>query len=193
MLAAQEQQLDAAEFTVSCGVSVTATDSEGRTALHFAAVRGVHPAATRCKARDIVKLLAACGAALEACNHDDITPLLAAVFDKHAEAAAALITAGANTAYVNKCGCTALFLAVREAMTDTVELLLKHDAAAVLDVEVATSSPKCRGATTALTVARDPTITKLLLAAGADVHKRTKYDDTCLHVAAAKKKSFQRQ
>jgi ankyrin repeat protein len=158
MLAEQELQLPAAEFAISCGVSVTATDGQGRTALHFATVCGMHPAVNRCEPDDLVKLLVAHGAALDACDHDDITPLLAAVFDKHAEAAAALIKAGANTAYVNKCGCTALFLAVREAMTDTVELLLKHDATAVLEVGMKLCAATCCGAVTPLMVSRGPAV-----------------------------------
>jgi serine/threonine-protein phosphatase 6 regulatory ankyrin repeat subunit B len=179
IVAAQDGQLRAAEFAISNGVSLTAANDFGSTALHFAA-RNADRA-------DMIRLLVDSGAVLEVYDSDDNTPLLCAIGYQHEQNAAALVEAGASVTQLNRKGLTTLFAAIERPSVGIVTLLLQHGATAVMEAEIAACSQACCGAVTALMHSRNPAVTKLLLAAGADVHRRTSRVYTCLHVAAAHK------
>eukprot|EP00953_Heterococcus_sp_UTEX-ZZ885_P020520 11481-Heterococcus_DN1.PRE.1 len=132
----------------------------------------------------MIESLIANGADVDAYNSNDESPLLLALYAHNEQNAAVLIRAGTDVTHVDSTGLSTLFAAAQWSLTDTVQLLLEHGAAAVIEAEC---PPLCCGAITALMVAQDPRVVKLLLAAGADVHKRTRWGNTGLHVAAAHK------
>jgi uncharacterized protein len=130
----------------------------------------------------MLELLIAKGAGVDVYNIGNESPLMLALFAHNEKSAAVLIRAGTDVTQLDRTGLSLLFAAAKWSLTDTVQLLLKHGAAATLEAEC---PPLCYGAITALMVAQDPKVVKLLLAAGADVHKRTRWGNTGLHVAAA--------
>jgi uncharacterized protein len=179
MVAADNGHIATAQYAISAGAAVNAANDSGDTALHYAA---------QSKDRaDIIKLLIANGADVDACNSRGSSALMCAITLQDEQHAAALINGGANAADLNSKGLSPLFTATEWGLTGTVKLLLEHGAAAVIEAEMTVCAAICCGPITALMVSQQPAIIKLLLAAGADVHKRTVFGNTCLHVAVRHK------
>jgi uncharacterized protein len=158
-------------------VDVDAENDEGRTALHMAA----------CTDRaDLAALLLQHGAAVNACNDQGFTPLLVASAASSAELVQLLLDAGAYIP-AQHIGVTALHAAAsNDKGPDVLQLLLQqHGAVAILNNLVPQCG--CCGQKTALMFCEQPAHLKLLLAAGADVHKTTDTGNTALHVAAVHK------
>jgi uncharacterized protein len=105
----------------------------------------------------------------------------------HVECVKVLLTAGVSAATVYRNSCTCLQAATASdssAAAATVKLLLEHGAAATIN-SMSEMQCGCCGRGTALMMSQQPAVTKLLLAAGADVHIANTEGNTCLHVAAA--------
>ena len=103
---------------------IAAKSAEGDTALHAAAsCRGGEQAAL-----PIVRLLLENGAALDARNASNQTPLLSASYAGFRQIAELLISRGAVVQYQDPLGRSPLHYAAREGHPEVVELLMKHSA-----------------------------------------------------------------
>jgi uncharacterized protein len=174
--AADHGQLECAKWLLARGVQINAADHEGWTALHSAA-------SSTDNSERMLELLLASGAAVNACNSGGDAPLHAlASTTGSVPCARLLLAAGADTAHTNAAGAGALHAAMQLGNTELVQLLLKHNAAVLLNLRAPLSCQCCRLATP-IAACRHPAVTKLLLAAGADVHIRSSTGNTCLHVA----------
>jgi ankyrin repeat protein len=173
MQAARMGDLAVAEYLLAKHVAVNAEDEKGITALHYAASLDDTKKA-------IVKLLLASGANVNKLAQASQTPLRMAADTGSVEIAKLLLAAGADH-YSGTQLC--LHIAVDRQHTAMVKLLLEHGANAMInDMNYIC---QCCGRMTTLMMATDAATVKLLLAAGADVHKVTSTGNTVLHVAAA--------
>lgn len=131
----------------------------GRTPLHFAAKTG--------QLEDVRRLVQA-GADINAADETQETPLHMAVREKHTDVAMALLQAGADIHAANEGGYTALHFAASYGNVNIVRELLKRGAnvAAKTHPEIGEETPLLCALS-----ADEPSedITKLLIAAGADV------------------------
>jgi ankyrin repeat protein len=143
------------ELLLDRGADVNATDGGGRTALHTASVAGflsvaevllrrhddvnardserngrntpLHLAAARGN-NEIVRLLLANGAELDARKEKGITPLMEAIFAHHEKTASILLDAKANANIVDETGRTALGYAVLERQPEIIQKLIQAKA-----------------------------------------------------------------
>jgi ankyrin repeat protein len=103
----------------------------------------------------------------------------------------ALIAAGGHVIDGNAVEFSTLHAAIRGQHAVVVQLLLEHGATAVMNsvvAEACDNGKHCCNGLTALMMRTTVDTVKALLAAGADVHTTNNAGDTCLHVAAKKKK-----
>jgi ankyrin repeat protein len=120
---------------------------------------------------ELTQLLLQHGAAVNSTNRDGDTPLVRAAISGDIGSARALVSAGADVCAVCTNGMTCLHAAAKRGHLELLQLLLEHGAAAVIDnLAVACN---CCGPRTAVMMCEQPAHLKLLLAAGADVHKTT--------------------
>jgi ankyrin repeat protein len=124
---------------------------------------------------------------VDASDHNGSTPLLAAAACASAELVQLLLDAGADITAQHTVGVNVLHSAVENSKRpEVLQLLLEHSSAgAMIDNVAALCS--CCGSRTVLMKCEFPAHLKLLLAAGADVHKTTDTGNTALHVAAVHK------
>jgi ankyrin repeat protein len=152
----------------SPGLVFSRDSSYGSTALHWAAGKG---------RKEIVELLLANGADVNAKNKDGETPLYLAARDGRMDAVELLLTKGADVNAKNKDGETPLYLVAGDGRKDVVELLLAKGA----DVN---AKDKDRFPALHRAASRGhKEIVELLLANGADVNAKEKDDYTTLHWA----------
>ncbi len=97
--------------------SITATDHAGHTALWLAAARGDLA---------VIRALLASGVAADTHGAEETTPLLAALHSSHAEAAQALLEAGANQEAIDSQGRRPLMIACATRQLALVQWLLAH-------------------------------------------------------------------
>jgi hypothetical protein len=133
------------------------------------------PSAGRC---EVVKLLTAAGADVEAGTSSGATPLHNAVQQSNLCVVRALLDEGAEVDAPDRNGATPLQLAARRGGTEVVQLLLAADA----DLHAASSDGT---ALHAAIRAGEYWVVQLLLAAGAGLGAAGDEDSTPLHVAAA--------
>jgi ankyrin repeat protein len=153
-------------------VDVNAVSAKGDTALHLAACRD---------STDAAALLLQRGASVTVPTEKGFTPLTIAAKGCSVEFVQLLLTAGAELTV----GSPALHAAVSNSKRFAVlKLLLKQSGAAAL-IDTVAKQCDCCGPRTAIMLCEQPEHLKLLLAAGADVHKTTSRGNTALHVAAA--------
>jgi ankyrin repeat protein len=177
MQAAKSNQPHVAKFLIDHGISVHATDVLGATALHYAAL-------STSTSTDTMTVLLAHGADISACTHEyGGTPLQAAARTGQLDRVELLIAAGADVAFTNDIGATALHEAVCCTHMTVVKLLLEHGADAVLKTMQCKQWGDC-DSVSALMMCNDSAILKLLLTAGGDAQAVTSSGDTCLHIAA---------
>jgi ankyrin repeat protein len=142
--------------------NVNAPQTDGTTALHWAARRGDAEAA---------ELLIRAGANVSAANRVGVTPLQLAALNGDTVIIEKLIKAGANpNAPLNREGDTVLMMAARNGKPDAIKTLLDNGAAV--------NAKETWGGTTALMWAVSEghlAATKLLLERGADVNARSHY------------------
>lgn len=142
---------------------------------------GACPLAMACQNGDldVVSILVAAGAAVDAVDSQGLTPLHHAIRSRHDPVARALVAAGAGLDTVDATGESALMHAVDERLPSVVRLLLEHGA----DAELATPS----GETPLMRAARtnNPGITRILLAHGCDVRARNNVGDKAFDIAVA--------
>ncbi|KAL3153955.1 hypothetical protein ABBQ32_013515 [Trebouxia sp. C0010 RCD-2024] len=177
------------------GADVQASDCGGRSVIHLACLCEDADDNMRCQ---IVTMLIAHGASINAKDGQGFTPLANALVGDHPDLVSLLLSCGADTAARSSEGITALFLAVgnignmlqrfgtsfawdkalQEASLETVAKLIKHGA----DVHAASDE----GQTPLHVVAFGQRTDKaeLLLANGADVNARDVDGQTALHTAA---------
>jgi ankyrin repeat protein len=173
MQAALSNQLALAEYLLAKGADVHAADHGGLNALHCAADNS--------SKAGLVRLLLAKGASVHAASDEGVQPLHTAAGTGSVAIAELLLAAGADAAAPARFG-GCLLIAASEGHAQMVQLLLRHGAAAVID-DVFTVC-NCCSQLTAVMACEEHTALKVLLEAGADVHKRTADGDTCLHTAA---------
>jgi ankyrin repeat protein len=186
MIAVHNGHADIAKLLLARGADVHAVDQRGRSALIYAAAAQSNRAA-------LVKLLLQHGANLEhRAEMGGETALLSAVVSGDAECTQLLVDAGAD---VNmRCGAM-LPGTTKLAGTfgiDSMTVTTVHGFG--VTVHAAGSKPVPAElhdavvddmSTTVLMAADTPAVVKILLAAGADVHRTTDQGSTCLHTAAA--------
>lgn len=150
-------------------VDVNAPETDGTTALHWAAYTNQLEAAS---------LLIGTGAKVNVANEYGVTPLSMACTNGNAAIVAVLVKAGANLE-TRTSGETALMTAVRTGAVDVVKLLLDRGA------DVASIEPHS-GQTMLMTAVAEshPGVARLLLARGADVQAKSKAGFTPLTFAA---------
>jgi ankyrin repeat protein len=169
-------RLQCVKWLLKHGAEVDSLDNEQLTPLHCATVFPDRDS--------IIKLLLQYGANVHALTTRGEEPLDLLVDKKSSlEAARMLIAAGANAAHTYYNGKGAIHTAIRHGHTEIAQLLLEHGAGAVINTAVMECHRDC-GKITPLMASTVVPITKLLLAAGADVHMTTSSGDTCLHIAA---------
>jgi ankyrin repeat protein len=132
---------------------------------------------------DMLRLLISRGADVHARYRNGDTPLYTAVKRGHTALAEVLLAAGADAAVVNFSGWTCVSRAVANGHSKMLQLLLQRGVATVVDQPVRACSC-CGVAVTALMLCSKPAVSKLLLAAGADVQHTTEQGNTALHTAA---------
>ena len=159
-------------------VDVNTRTAVGETALHIALYfSNVH----------VVAALLEHGAAVNMPDAKGITPLLAGAITASAQCVQLLLDAGADFTVQHSTGVTVLHSAVSKVRgPEVLKLLLQHSGAAALLDNVALEC-YCCGPRTAIMKCAQPVHLKLLLGAGADVHKTTNRGNTALHVAAVHK------
>ena len=164
------EDIDKAREALKDGADVNARDSEGWTALHWAASG---------RSVEIVRLLLKAGADINAQDNTGSTALIWAVnpinmADSETETVKLLLENGANVDTKNNRGETALIEELKSGNTDCITLLLKAHA----DVNVQDND----GATALHYAAsgRSVEIVRLLLKAGADVNTKDKKGKTAL-------------
>jgi ankyrin repeat protein len=175
MAAADGGHLDVIELLLSSGsINVNAASIDGHTALNITARKDYIRVAA---------LLLQHGAAVNAPNSRGHTPLALAATYASAEFVQLLLDAGADLiADVS----VLHHAAGNREHSEVLNLLLKQSSTAAMPNTVALGC-HCCGPRTAVMMCDQPAHLKLLLAAGADVHKPTDRGNTALHVAAAHK------
>jgi ankyrin repeat protein len=158
----------AVRLFLQAGMSANVRDSEGRSALHFAAEDG---------SVEIAEILLDNGGDVNAANRNGGTPLMWA---RSARVASLLLDRGADARAKTSNGTTALMMAAQEGKADVARVLSERGA----DVNAKTAN-----GSTALMVAAgkgNVEIVKVLLEAGADVNARADSGNTALMIASAK-------
>jgi ankyrin repeat protein len=177
LIAANYGRVSAAEWLIQKGLAVDACNSDGETALI---------SATQQQYATVVEMLLANGCDVDKCDALERTALDHASMSGDMQCVKLLVEAGADVTQADSAGMSCLHRAVYSKHTDVVRLLIEHGAAAVIHRRSASVCGCCcaRDAC-ALMWSCDSAVTKLLLAAGADVHAANSKGSTCLHVAAA--------
>ena len=139
--------------------SVTATEPDGTTALHYAAHRGD---------LDTVETLLAAGARVDAVTRYGVRPLTLAAENGDAAVVRRLLTAGADPNSSQPGGETALMTAARTGDAETVRALIAQGADVAAREETRSQTPLMWAA-----VAGNADAITALVAAGADVHARS--------------------
>ena len=155
------------------GASLATVDSDGNTALHYAASLEHNQA-------ELVNILLKHGVSVEARNNVGATPLLVAIGHDSEPAVVPLLEGGASLATVDSDGNTALHYAARleDNQADLVNILLKHGASV--------ETPNEAGVTplhVAVAHANEPAAVALL-EGGASLATVDSDGDTALHHAA---------
>lgn len=171
---AEKQEWERVESRLLAKSDVNAAQSDGTTALHWAAYhdRG-----------DIVEKLLAAGAAADRSNRYGITPLLIACQNGNEAIVEALLVAGANVNASQRGGETALMIAARTGKSGAVQVLLDHGAKV--------DASENHGQTALMWAATEghAAVVSLLLQQGADLKCRLKSGFTALLFAAREGKS----
>jgi uncharacterized protein len=158
-------------------VDVNATTAAGGTALHIAACRD---------RTDAAALLLQHSAAVNIIDHISLAPLALAAANASAEFVQLLLNAGAAMP-VQRRGVTVLHAAAKnKGHPEVLQLLFEHSSTSAMIDNVAVEC-ECCGPRTPIMMCDQPAHLKILLAAGADVHKATVRGNTALHVAAVHK------
>ncbi len=139
--------------------SVTATEPDGTTALHYAVHRGD---------LDTVETLLAAGARVDAVTRYGVRPLALAAENGDAAIVRRLLTAGADPNGSQPGGETALMTAARTGDTETIRALIAHGADVAAREETRSQTPLMWAA-----VNGNAAAITALVAAGADVHARS--------------------
>ena len=139
--------------------SVTATEPDGTTALHYAVHRGN---------LDTVEALLAAGARVDAVTRYGVRPLALAVENGNAAVVRRLLAAGADPNGSQPGGETVLMTAARTGDPETVRALIAQGADVAAREEMRSQTPLMWAA-----VAGNADAITALVAAGADVHARS--------------------
>jgi uncharacterized protein len=144
----------------------------------------VHHAVAKAQDERMLQLLLENGADARACNEGggDALSILACHSGK-VHCVELLLAAGADVTHTALEGFGAVHLAVDHGKTELVQFLLQRGAGVLLNSLYPMSCEVC-SRVTCIMDSKHTAITKMLLAAGADVHIRSSTGNTCLHVAA---------
>lgn len=158
--ASQRDDAAAAKILIASGVNVNARAADGTTALHWAAQNDDLA---------LVDALVRKGAQVNAQTDLGVTPLWIAATNSNAPMAVRLLTAHADPNLAAPTKVTPLMIAAQRGNTDAVRALLDHGANPNLSETV-------HGQTALMwaVAGRHPDVVRLLLAAHADVHARTR-------------------
>jgi ankyrin repeat protein len=160
-------------------VDVNARDAQtGKSALVVALANGV---------TDTLAVLLKHGADVTATDAAGTAPLILAAICASAQCVQLLLNAGADITAELTVGVNVLHTAVNNSEhPEVLQLLLEHSGAAAM-IDSLAALCDCCGKRSPLMTCAQPAHLKLLLAAGADVHKTTDSGNTALHVAAVHK------
>ena len=153
------------------GVKADAADSNGFTALMYAAWKG-H--------KDVVEILLVAGAKIDAADNNGNTALMLAAREGHKDVVEILLSAGTKIDAADSNGFTALMQAARNGHKDVMEMLLSAGA----KINAADNN----GNTALMLAAREghKDVVEMLLSAGANVAVVNKYGETALLLALIK-------
>jgi uncharacterized protein len=161
--AARDGDIDAVKKQLATGTDVNAVETDGSTALLWAAYQS---------SPEIVKLLLDAGADPNVANHFGVTPLLQAARYGDAATLAVLLKGGADIARAEREGETVLMAAARAGGVPAVKLLLEHGA----DVN-ATESLADQTALMWAAAEGHLDVVDALLAAGADPNRKARVSE----------------
>lgn len=158
--AVKKSDIAAVRSLLSAKADVNAADTDGSTALHWAAQR---------EQAEIVDLLLAAGADVSASSRYNVTPLSLAAMSGNSAIVERLLKAGADANAASAEGQTALMTAALNGKTDAIRVLLSHGA------EVNASEP-LRGQTALMWAAAEGNAdaASLLIDSGADLGGKSK-------------------
>jgi ankyrin repeat protein len=157
MAAASWGYVSVAQYLLKHGVAVNAVDSTGASALHTAA--------RYCETKpEMVAMLLANGATVDLRDKHGQTPLYYATGTRHVQCAKLLLAAGADASIaVHDGSWQCLHVAVRNGQYDMVKLLLEYSSSkATANINAQCHACDSCGSCTALMLAHDPAILKLL-------------------------------
>ncbi|OQE44088.1 hypothetical protein PENCOP_c002G00032 [Penicillium coprophilum] len=172
LIAAEEDQAEAARALIQGGANIRHQDANGDTALHIASKNG---------SAELARILIEYrkDASLEIRNEPTETPFLTAAENKHYEIAALLIDAGADINARHLDGRTALNLAVENGDLRLVEALIRKQK----DLSGFQNDSKDK-ALSAAAEKGNSEIFDILLEAGGNLESRSDDGQTALHFAA---------
>jgi ankyrin repeat protein len=176
-LAALYGSVEVANLLLQRGADVHAVNSEGLSALHLAVCNNVP---------ELIPLLLQHGADVNARNETGVTPFMLALIRKRdKQIIQLLLDAGADLTTTTVKDETLLH-GIDDIALDVLQLLLEQDIMRAVVNDVAPNC-ECCGKITAIMSCTQPAHWKLLVTAGADVHKTTDTGNTALHVAVKHK------
>jgi ankyrin repeat protein len=177
-LAVDHGSINVAKLLLKRGADVHAVNDGGNTPLHLAVCNNIP---------ELISLLLQSGADVNARSSAGYTPISFTVSAPISKMSCQLLLdAGADLTTTTAKGLTLLHGIEDTASSEVLQLLLDQDAMKGIIHEQAANCDCC-GQTSAIMVCRQPAQFKLLVAAGADVHRTTDLGNTALHIAVLHK------
>ncbi|KAF8569372.1 hypothetical protein P879_07061 [Paragonimus westermani] len=167
------------EYLYECGSHLEEKDTNGMTALHYAAARNNVLAA---------KQLVQTGAYLECLDNEQMTPLLLAVRENHEEMVKLLLEFGANSQFTDRRNCNILHHACHDGDLNIFQTVVEHITnkhGKNNTVHMLNSFNKKRETPLHWAIlSKSVDVTEMCIDEGADLNLRTAKGESALHLAA---------
>ncbi|KAF5400940.1 hypothetical protein PHET_05159 [Paragonimus heterotremus] len=167
------------DYLYECGSNLEEKDTNGMTALHYAAARNNVLAA-----RQLIQI----GAYLECLDNEQMTPLLLAVRENHEETVKLLLEFGANSLFTDRRNCNILHHACHDGdshifQTVVEHLTKKHGKSNTVHMLNSFNKKKETPLHWAI-LSKSVDVTEMCIDQGADLNLRTANGESALHLAA---------